>query len=245
MEYGTGAIMAVPGHDERDFEFATQFGLPIVRVVAGEGDDADTPLAEAYTGPGRLVNSGEFDGMAVEEAKRAITQWLAEMGVAGRASTTGCTTGASAASGTGGRRSRSSTATPAAPCRSRRPAPRRPPLSGGLQARRVRRLAAGAPRGMVPDRLPQLRREARRETDVSDTFLDSAWYFLRYPSAGNNEAPLRPGAHEDLAPGDTRTSAATSTRCCTCCIRASSPWSLKDLGHIDFEEPFRSSAPTG
>src|SRR5690606_20858193 len=72
MEYGTGAIMAVPGHDERDFEFATKFGLPIVRVVAGPTDDADTPLAEAYTGPGRLVNSGEFEGAEVQEGKRAI-----------------------------------------------------------------------------------------------------------------------------------------------------------------------------
>src|SRR5690606_24107558 len=53
MEYGTGAIMAVPGHDERDFEFATKFGLPIVRVVAAEGEDAETPLTEAYVGPGR------------------------------------------------------------------------------------------------------------------------------------------------------------------------------------------------
>jgi leucyl-tRNA synthetase len=52
MEYGTGAIMAVPGHDERDFEFATQFGLPIVRVVAARGGRADTPLEEAYVGPG-------------------------------------------------------------------------------------------------------------------------------------------------------------------------------------------------
>src|SRR5664279_1620131 len=52
MEYGTGAIMAVPGHDERDFEFATAFELPIVRVVAAEGDDAGTPLAEPYTGEG-------------------------------------------------------------------------------------------------------------------------------------------------------------------------------------------------
>src|SRR5690606_12800763 len=63
MEYGTGAIMAVPGHDERDFEFAKQFGLPIVRVIAGPGDDADTKLDEAYVGEGRLVNSGEFDGV--------------------------------------------------------------------------------------------------------------------------------------------------------------------------------------
>ncbi|HEX8831926.1 MAG TPA: leucine--tRNA ligase, partial [Longimicrobium sp.] len=82
MEYGTGAIMAVPGHDERDFEFATAFGLPIVRVVAGEGDDASAPLAEAYTGPGKLVNSGQFDGMEVEESKKAVTAWLAEKGLA-------------------------------------------------------------------------------------------------------------------------------------------------------------------
>ncbi len=80
MEYGTGAIMAVPGHDERDFEFAPQFGLPIVRVVAGEADDADTPLAEAYVGPGRLVNSGEYDGLDWPEAKRRITEALADRG---------------------------------------------------------------------------------------------------------------------------------------------------------------------
>ena len=56
MDYGTGAIMAVPGHDERDFAFATAHGLPIRRVIAAEGDGpADAPLEEAYTGPGRLV----------------------------------------------------------------------------------------------------------------------------------------------------------------------------------------------
>ena len=64
MEYGTGAIMAVPGHDERDFEFATKFSLPIDRVVVGPGDTPRTPLREAYVddGEGRLCNSGQFDG---------------------------------------------------------------------------------------------------------------------------------------------------------------------------------------
>src|SRR5690606_24542124 len=80
MEYGTGAIMAVPGHDERDFEFAQVFSLPIVRVVAGPDDSAETPLASAFTddADGRLVNSGQFDGLPVAEAKRAVTAWLAE-----------------------------------------------------------------------------------------------------------------------------------------------------------------------
>src|SRR5688572_14942164 len=86
MEYGTGAIMAVPGHDERDFEFANVFSLPIIRVVAGEGDNEHTPLEEAFTDnvAGRMVNSSQFDGMPVPEAKRAITDWLASRG-AGRA----------------------------------------------------------------------------------------------------------------------------------------------------------------
>jgi leucyl-tRNA synthetase len=82
MEYGTGAIMAVPGHDERDFEFAKVFELPIVRVVAGPGDDANTPLDAPFVddGAAHLVNSGPFDGMSVTESKRAITSWLADRG---------------------------------------------------------------------------------------------------------------------------------------------------------------------
>ena len=83
MEYGTGAIMAVPGHDERDFEFAKQFDLPIVRVVAGSDvTNAHAPLEEAYTetADARLVNSGEFSGLPVEEAKRQITSWIAGHG---------------------------------------------------------------------------------------------------------------------------------------------------------------------
>src|SRR5439155_17304298 len=78
MEYGTGAIMAVPGHDERDFEFARQFSLPIVRVVAAPGEDANTPLSHAYVedAAGHLVNSRQFDGFAVAQAKRAVTEWL-------------------------------------------------------------------------------------------------------------------------------------------------------------------------
>src|SRR5213079_3092143 len=80
MEYGTGAIMAVPGHDERDFEFASTFGLPIVRVIARAGEDEHTPLMESLADtedPARLVNSGNFSGQSVSRAKSAIVDWLA------------------------------------------------------------------------------------------------------------------------------------------------------------------------
>src|SRR5690606_8156187 len=82
MEYGTGAIMAVPGHDERDFEFATRHGIEVVRVVAANAADTNTPLTEAYTetDSGVMVNSGEFTGRSVGDAKRAITMWLAGHG---------------------------------------------------------------------------------------------------------------------------------------------------------------------
>lgn len=86
MEYGTGAIMAVPGHDERDFEFAQVFDLPVVRVVAAADQQADTALGDAaFTDDDdacRLVNSGPFDGLAVRDAKREVTAWLADGGMA-------------------------------------------------------------------------------------------------------------------------------------------------------------------
>ncbi|MEZ5692596.1 MAG: leucine--tRNA ligase [Altererythrobacter sp.] len=81
MDYGTGAIMAVPGHDQRDFEFATKYGLPIPRVVAAGIEDAGKPFdGEAEAGDGVLVNSGFLDGMEVEDAKREIIRRIEEQG---------------------------------------------------------------------------------------------------------------------------------------------------------------------
>lgn len=76
ISYGTGAIMAVPAHDTRDWEFAKKFGLPIIEVVSGGEDVQKTPYTECATG--KLVNSGFLDGMSVEDAKKAIQQWLKE-----------------------------------------------------------------------------------------------------------------------------------------------------------------------
>jgi leucyl-tRNA synthetase len=85
MGYGTGAIMAVPGHDERDFEFAQAFALPIIRVVATSLDQADSPLLQAEAEPGISVNSRNdgiaLDGLPTSEAKATITRWLEERGI--------------------------------------------------------------------------------------------------------------------------------------------------------------------
>ncbi len=76
ISYGTGAIMAVPAHDTRDWEFAKKFNLPIIEVVAGGEDVQKAPYTECAAG--KLVNSGFLDGMSVEEAKKAIQNWLKE-----------------------------------------------------------------------------------------------------------------------------------------------------------------------
>src|SRR5207248_6552004 len=87
MEYGTGAIMAVPAHDERDFHFAQNFGLPIVQVVAPASGEVEEGTAYvAHSENEVLVNSGEFSGLPAPEGKRKIVEWLDERDL-GRATT--------------------------------------------------------------------------------------------------------------------------------------------------------------
>jgi leucyl-tRNA synthetase len=237
MEYGTGAIMAVPGHDERDFEFAKQFGLPIVRVIAGE--DGRTPLKEAYDGEGVLVNSDEFDGMRSGDAIGRITQWLAEQDVAEPKVNyrlhDWCIS----------RQRYWGPPIPIIYCDAcgTVPVPEeqlpvvlphvenyKPDESG------VSPLARVEDWYRVP--CPQCGQQARRETDVSDTFLDSAWYFLRYPSANRDDVPFDREitqrwlpVHMYIGGNEHAVLHLLYARFITMV--------LKDLGHIDFEEPFR------
>jgi len=193
MEYGTGAIMGVPGHDQRDFEFATKFELPIVRVVCGEREDANTPLTAAFTEceSGTLVNSDVFDGFRVEDAKRAIVDVLAKAGsakpVVHYRLHDWCIS----------RQRYWGPPIPIIYCETcgTVPVPEKdlpvvlpfvedfkPDDSG------VSPLARHEEWYRVD--CPKCGKTGRRETDVSDTFLDSAWYFLRYPSVGHDDTPF-------------------------------------------------------
>ncbi|MFN9116460.1 MAG: leucine--tRNA ligase [Gemmatimonas sp.] len=241
MEYGTGAIMAVPGHDERDFEFAQVFGLPIVRVVAGPDDAADTPLGDAaFTDDegGRLVNSAQFDGLSVADAKRTVTEWLA-----GRQHATAVT---------------NYRLHDWCISRQRYWGPPIPIIYCDDCG------AVPVPESLLPVVLPNIPdfkpddsgssplarheewyrvlcptcgKSARRETDVSDTFLDSAWYFLRYPSATRDDVPFDAVRTTTWLPVNSYIGGNEHAVLHLLYSRFIT-MVLKDGGHIDFEEPF-------
>ena len=181
MDYGTGAVMGVPGHDQRDFEFATKYGLPIPRVVASSVSEADKPFAgEAESGEGVIVNSDFLDGMSVEDAKREViarieaadrghgkTMWrLRDWGVS--------------------RQRYWGTPIPFIQCE-----------ACGVVPVPVDQLPVVLPEdvdfktpGNPLDRHPTWKHvdcpgcggKAVRETDTLDTFVNSSWYFLRFAS---------------------------------------------------------------
>jgi leucyl-tRNA synthetase len=240
MEYGTGAIMAVPGHDERDFEFAQQYGLDIVRVVAAEGEAAAAQPAAAYEGEGRLVNSGEFDGTPTGEAREHVTAWLERRG-AGRSRINyrlhdWCIS----------RQRYWGPPIPILYCDAcgTVPVPEdqlpvelpyvedyKPDQSGVSPLARVASWYRTA--------CPQCGGAARRETDVSDTFLDSAWYFLRYPSSNVGDAPFDQELTRKWLPVDMYIGGEEHAVLHLLYARFIT-MALHDLGHLDFEEPFKS-----
>jgi leucyl-tRNA synthetase len=245
MEYGTGAIMAVPAHDERDFEFANAFELPIRRVIAevaaAGGDRAErpeAPMQEAFSGEGILVNSAHFDGMASSEARGAITDWLAERGLGERRVNyrlhDWCIS----------RQRYWGPPIPIVYCDAcgavpvpedqlpvvlPRVADFKPDDSGVSPLARVE--------SWYRTECPDCGADARRETDVSDTFLDSAWYFLRYPSTDSSDVAFDPEITRRWLPVDCYIGGNEHAVLHLLYARFIT-MALHDLGHLDFEEPF-------
>ena len=192
MTYGTGAIMAVPAHDERDFEFARSYNLPIRQVIAQPAGAVQQPLP--YTGRGTLVNSGEFSGLDSTNAIDGIAEWL-QVRDRGKSSVKyrlrdwlisrqrfwGC------------------------------PIPIVYCPTDGIVPLPADRLPVLLPKEYkplpeIPDfwrtTCPKCGGEARRETDTMDTFIDSSWYFLRYASPHDTTRPFDPELANHWMPVD-------------------------------------------
>ncbi|HUA10959.1 MAG TPA: leucine--tRNA ligase [Solirubrobacteraceae bacterium] len=237
MEYGTGAIMAVPAHDERDYEFAIEYGLPIRRVVdGGEG--------LPYTGDGTIVDSHpKFDGMPNREALGAIVDWLQSEGK-GHASVNyrlrdwlisrqrywGCPIPVVYCDGCG--------LVPVP----EEDLPVRLPDIDDYQPKGRSPLAAAE--DWVDTRCPECGGRARRETDTMDTFVDSSWYFLRYCDATNERAAWDRAALREWMPVDQYIGGVEHAILHLMYARFLTK-ALKDLDLLDFDEPFRALFTVG
>ncbi len=233
-DYGTGAIMAVPAHDQRDWDFATTYGLPIVPVVQAPADfDGD-----AYAGDGPAINSGFLDGLRKTDAIAATVTWLEERDL-----------------GTGAinyrlrdwlisRQRYWGTPIPIIHCPScgEVPVPEDqlpvvlPPTEGlDLSPKGQSPLAAAEAWVNVP--CPRCGEPAKRDTDTMDTFVDSSWYFLRYLDPSRTDVPFDQEQAREWAPVDQYTGGVTHAILHLLYARFFTKV-LFDMGMVDFTEPF-------
>ena len=241
MEYGTGAIMAVPGHDERDHEFALEYDLPIVRVIANATHTAETPIRDAAftdTDGCRLVNSGRFNGLTVHEAKLAIVTELsahhAGIPVVNFRLHDWCIS----------RQRYWGPPIPIVYCDKCGTVPvpesQLPVLLPPIEDFRpddsgVSPLARHE--AWYHTKCPLCGGPSRRETDVSDTFLDSSWYFLRYPSSDRDDIAFDAALTKKWLPVHSYIGGNEHAVLHLLYARFVT-MALRDAGVIDFEEPF-------
>jgi len=233
--YGTGAIMAVPAHDQRDFEFAKKYNLPIEMVICPNYPDPTCPvLDEAYEGEGYLVASGDFSGMPSEEAKDKIAKfvngeekvnyhlrdWLIS------------------------RQRYWGPPIPVIYCDKcgivlvpEKDLPVELPYVENFHPTGTDKSPLATIEEFVKTKCPQCGGAARRETDVSDTFLDSSWYFLRYPSTESDKKPFSETITKKWLPVNMYIGGKEHSVLHLMYARFIT-MALHDMGMIEFEEPF-------
>jgi leucyl-tRNA synthetase len=190
MEYGTGAIMAVPTHDQRDFEFAKKYGIPMIVVIQPPGEELNpSTMTEAYTDDGIMVHSAPFDGMGNRQAMEAITDYLEERGIGRRAVHYRLRDWGIS------RQRYWGTPIPIIYCdRCGIQAVPEEDLPVVLPLDVKPKASGGSPLADLPSFVettcPACKGAARRETDTMDTFVESSWYFARFASPDYDQGPL-------------------------------------------------------
>jgi leucyl-tRNA synthetase len=237
MEYGTGAIMAVPGHDSRDYEFAKAFDLPVKRVI--EGSDSETPSDAdglPYPGDGPMTASGRFDGKHNREAYEEIVAWLNEEG---RGETA---VNYRLRDWLVSRQRYWGAPIPVVYCDECGIVP----VPDDQLPVELPEIEDYAPQGKSPlaaaedwvaTECPRCGAAARRETDTMDTFVDSSWYFIRYLDPRNDEAPWDPAAADHWLPVDQYIGGVEHAILHLMYARFFTK-ALADLGFLSVQEPF-------
>jgi len=237
MDYGTGAVMAVPAHDQRDFDFAKKYKIPI-KIVIQKPDSSLVleEMTEAYIEPGIMVNSQQFDGMESEAAKAAITEWAAQNGWGEQTFTYRLRDWGIS------RQRYWGNPIPVIHCPKcgvvlvpDRDLPVR--LPDNVQVGRT----TSNPLLSVPEWLnvscPQCGEMARRETDTMDTFVDSSWYFARYADPKNDKEPFNPEQANYWLPVD-QYIGGIEHACMHLLYARFFHKFMRDLGWVNSDEPF-------
>src|SRR5690554_4020405 len=240
LGYGTGVIMAVPAHDQRDFDFATKFGLEIRPVIRPAEAAEDAELTEAFTGDGVMVNSGDFDGTPAgrdTEAVAKVTVWLQEQGLGSARVTYRLRDWLIS------RQRYWGTPIPMLYCDNCGLVPEKEENLPVLLPEDVEFMPTGeSPLKHHPDfqkaSCPQCGGQARRETDTMDTFMDSSWYWFRFLSPDKTDGPVDSALAEKWTPVDTYTGGSEHAILHLLYSRFFTKV-IRDLGLIKHGEPFR------
>lgn len=241
MEYGTGVVMGVPAHDQRDFEFVAEapIDIPVIRVIAPPGS-GDATLEEAYTGEGIMVSSGMFDGMGNREAMDKITDWLESKGLAGR------TVHYRLKDWLISRQRYWGAPIPMVHCEKcgAVPVPEEElpvllPEDVDFMPRGDGKSPLAASKDFVEVECPSCGGEASRDTDTMDTFVDSSWYFLRYLSPHDESRPFDRELADRWLPVDQYIGGIEHAILHLLYSRFIVKF-LERHGHTGFDEPFKS-----
>ncbi|WCB47758.1 leucine--tRNA ligase [Nitratidesulfovibrio vulgaris] len=243
-EYGTGAVMAVPAHDQRDFEFARKYDLPMQVVIQPQGEALDpATMSAAWTEAGALVNSGNFDGLANEDAKQRIADDLETTGNGRR------TINYRLRDWNISRQRYWGAPIPVIYCDACGVVPEKEENLPVVLPLDVKTHDDG--RSPLPHTpafyectCPVCGGKARRETDTMDTFVESSWYFARYTDATNDKAPFTPDALRYWLPVDQYIGGVEHAILHLLYSRFFTK-ALRDCGFIELDEPFANLLTQG
>lgn len=238
LTYGTGCVMAVPGHDERDFEFAKKFALPVKKVILEPGTGADEELLLAYTGSGKMVSSDEFSGLDTDTGKQRIIEYLERRGFGKRKINYKLRDWLIS------RQRYWGTPIPVIHCPDcgivpvdEKDLPVKLPYEVEFKPSGESPLAAKT--DFINVKCPGCGSDAKRDADTMDTFVDSSWYYFRYLDPHNENAILNKEKAKDWIPVDMYVGGAEHATMHLLYARFIHKF-LRDIGWTNSNEPFQN-----